>query len=127
MEADDYERHLREELCWSCHVATHRSHARQRQCPKCRRKWSFAHLRLRWALLQRFFEKTSVRRAALEVGCSYPTAWWHFERFKIVIRTAGLWENVYPKDWVAGDAEEMSRLLGHLFDVRIDPPESSEP
>jgi hypothetical protein len=102
MSPDEYERHLRLELCWLCHGQTHRSHAQQRQCPICRRKWSYVRRRLEWALLQAFCLMDTPYRAAKDLGAAYRTAWSHYMEFERVIRQdgdlrAGLFQVYLPK------------------------------
>jgi len=88
MTAAEYERHLEGELCWHCHVATHKSHARQRQCPTCRRKWSYHHRQLEWKLLKAFCEVYSRRSTSHTLNVAYRTVWNHFMRFEIAVRRA---------------------------------------
>jgi hypothetical protein len=88
MTAAEYERHLEGGLCWHCHVATHKSHARQRQCPACRRKWSYHHRQLEWRLLKAFCEVYSVRHTSRTLHVAYRTVWNHFMRFEIAVRRA---------------------------------------
>src|SRR4051812_17508731 len=74
MELDDYERHLVGLLCWACHAATGPCNARQRQCPRCRRKWSYDRRRTRWELLKAFCLNATAHRAARFARCDYRTA-----------------------------------------------------
>ena len=50
----EFRRRLAEERCWIDGACTHRSHARQRQCPQCRRKWSFGNTQRHWRLAELF-------------------------------------------------------------------------
>ena len=74
MTSEEYERHLIGQLCWACHAATAASHARQRQCPRCRRKWSYHTRRLRWERLKAFCLGATAHHAARSVPCHYATA-----------------------------------------------------
>lgn len=48
MNSEDFDRYLSGRLCWIDEAPTRASSARQRQCPQCRRKWSYDRLRKRW-------------------------------------------------------------------------------
>lgn len=50
MTAEDFDQHLARQLCWIDGSPTHASHAGQRQCRHCRRKWSYSTLRKQWEL-----------------------------------------------------------------------------
>lgn len=88
MTLDDFERHLVGQLCWSCHAATGASSAAQRQCPRCRRKWSYARRRLRWELLKAFCLCSTAHHAARAVRCSYPAAHAAFQGFRRELQAA---------------------------------------
>jgi transposase len=100
MTLDDYERHLIGQLCWLCHAATQRSSARQRQCPRCRAKWSYHHRRTRWELLKAFCLTASAHHATRIVRCDYRTAHRAYTGFRQALRT------------LADD--ERQKLLGEL-------------
>lgn len=85
----EYERHLEKRLCWTCHRPTHRSYRRQRQCPLCRRKWSYHRRKIEWELIKAFCWRQEQAWAARRLGIAYPTAWKHFMRFECAIRHAG--------------------------------------
>jgi hypothetical protein len=89
VEVEEYERHLVEQLCWLCHVPTHTSHRQQRQCPKCRRKWSFRRRLKQWQLLKLFGEHLSVRQAAKLSGCAYRTVHQRFLDWERIVRQSG--------------------------------------
>ena len=86
MTLNDYERHLIGLLCWRCHEATRPCHLRQRQCPACRRKWSYERRRVQWELLKAFCLTASAHHAARSVRCSYPTAHRAFTRCRATLR-----------------------------------------
>lgn len=85
MTIQEYEKHLIGELCWECHEATKPSSGRQRQCPRCRRKWSYVQAQRRWGVLRAFVLQASANHAAKTVGVSYPTAYAAFMRFREVL------------------------------------------
>lgn len=85
----EYERHLEKQLCWHCHRPTHQSHRRQRQCPLCRRKWSYHRRMVEWKLIKAFSCRQKQARAAFWLGIAYRTVWNHFMRFENAIRHAG--------------------------------------
>lgn len=76
-----YRRYLDGHLCWVDGTATHASSDQQRQCPLCRRKWSFDNLRREIQLLDEFCLKQSASRAARELSCSKNTALIHYNTF----------------------------------------------
>jgi hypothetical protein len=50
MTAEEFDQRLARQLCWIDGSPTHASHAGQRQCRHCRRKWSYSTLRKQWEL-----------------------------------------------------------------------------
>ena len=82
MERRDYEKHLMGELCWDCHAATHGSAARQRQCPGCRRKWSYEQRRQQWEILKAFVLGSTAHHTARTLRISYPTVWHHYRSWR---------------------------------------------
>ena len=91
MDLADYERHILQQLCWICSVRTHRSNRAQRQCPRCRRKWSYRRRLTRIRLL-RLFASGAVNPnvASTTLGVAYRTAWTHFLEFERVVRQSEL-------------------------------------
>lgn len=85
MNAADFDRHLRLELCWLDGVPTTASHAGQRQCPHCRRKWSYAALRSRWLIAQEFCKGSNRKRAAKLTGTGVHTAGRHYRSFQEIL------------------------------------------
>ena len=82
MNAADFDRHLRLELCWLDGVPTAASHAGQRQCPHCRRKWSYAVLRRQWLIAREFCMGSNRRVAAKAADTDVHTAGRHYKRFQ---------------------------------------------
>ena len=62
-------------MCWACHAATGSCNARQRQCPRCRRKWSYDRRRTKWELLEAFCLNATAHHAARFARCDYRTAY----------------------------------------------------
>src|SRR5438874_2688600 len=85
MDMAEYERRLLNHLCWACGGPTHKSHAAQRQCRVCRRKWSYARRVIEWRLLMGFCRGRKAYRAAMEAEVSYPAARTAFRRFEKVL------------------------------------------
>jgi hypothetical protein len=83
---EEYRSHLEGQLCWHCHCPTHASHARQRQCPQCRKKWSYDRRRLEWLLAELFCQGLNAHLASRELGISYGTARIHFKKFDSALR-----------------------------------------
>ena len=50
----EFQYRLAEQRCWLDDEPTHASHAGQRQCPRCRRKWSYTAMRRNWRLAELF-------------------------------------------------------------------------
>lgn len=86
MDYRSYEKHLIGELCWACGEATRRSSLTQRQCPRCRGKWSYTRERLRWDLLKAFCLASSAHQASRTLNCAYGTAHRQFESFREHLR-----------------------------------------
>ena len=82
MNAADFDRHLRLELCWLDGVPTAASHAGQRQCPHCRRKWSYAVLLRQWVIAREFCKGSNRRTAAKAASTDVHTAGRHYRRFQ---------------------------------------------
>jgi len=74
MTAEDFDRFLRRRLCWIDGTPTHASSARQRQCPHCRRKWSYDRLLLRWNAALELAAGQSRVGCACELGIDIHTA-----------------------------------------------------
>ena len=85
MTQEEYCRHLDGQLCWNCHCPTHVSNARQRQCPRCRKKWSFRQRRSEWRLAELFCHGLNAHQASRELGISYGTARSHFKKFQTTL------------------------------------------
>ncbi len=80
-----YREYIERRLCWRDGAATHASSGQQRQCPKCRCKWSYERL----ALELRLFEEYVLGRRAAEavrfIGCAKNTALGHFREFHTAV------------------------------------------
>lgn len=50
----EFQHRLAQQRCWIDGARTHHSFAGQRQCPQCRRKWSFSNLQRHWRLAKLF-------------------------------------------------------------------------
>jgi hypothetical protein len=74
MTAEDFDRFLRRRLCWIDGTPTHASSARQRQCPHCRRKWSYHRLILHWDVALALAAGKSRAECAAELGIDIHTA-----------------------------------------------------
>lgn len=81
----EYERHLIGQLCWACHAAATASSARQRRCPRCRRKWSYATRRLPWEPLKAFCLRATAHHAARSLPCHYATAFTAYRRWRTAL------------------------------------------
>src|SRR4051794_36798065 len=82
MNLDDYERHLIGLLCWACHAATGACNPRQRQCPRCRKRWSYDRKRTRWELLKAFRLNATAHHASRFARCHYRTAYRAYMHFR---------------------------------------------
>jgi transposase len=74
MEVSDYQQFVDRELCWVDGASTFSSHATQKQCPKCRRKWNYLERRRRFDLLVAYAEGMRAGVAASACGASRNTA-----------------------------------------------------
>lgn len=89
MKLKEYERHVIGQLCWVCHFPTGPSSAKQWQCRRCRRKWSYRQRQIRWNLLHFFATAITPAEAARRLKISCRTAWTHFLRFERTARQSG--------------------------------------
>ena len=85
MTCADYERHLIGLLCWHCHAATGLCNARQRQCPRCRKKWSYDRRRTKWELLKAFCLNATAHHAARFARCDYRTAYRAYMHLRLTV------------------------------------------
>lgn len=76
-----FNRHVTEQLCWIDGSPTRFSSARQRQCPRCRRKWSYEGLSKRWLLAQEYCAGRNRRSAAQAAGVDVHTAGRYYAEF----------------------------------------------
>lgn len=81
----NYRRYLEDRRCWADGTPTHASSGQQRQCPKCRRKWSYEHRLLQVTLLEQYCQGINASRAAKNIGCAKNTARSHYDGFRIVM------------------------------------------
>src|SRR3954453_3083624 len=100
MDLNDYERHLVGLLCWTCHAATGPCNARQRQCPRCRRKWSYVRRRTQWELLKAFCLNATAHHASRFARCDYRTPYRAYMPLRLILGEM--------------TAEEKRPLLGEL-------------
>ncbi len=73
-----YRTYLKERLCWIDGAPTHASSASQRQCPKCRVKWSYTHAALEFAIFEEFCKGDSASHVAQRLSCSRNTVMAHY-------------------------------------------------
>ncbi len=85
MTASSFNRHLIKRLCWIDGSPTHVSSARQRQCARCRRKWSYEAMSKRWLLAQEFCTGHNRREAAQATGVGVHTVGRHYDAFERVL------------------------------------------
>jgi len=77
-----YKEFIGRQLCWIDGTPTHASSDLQRQCPKCRTKWSYERLSQELAAMEAFCEGVSASGAARKVGCVKNTALGHYQGFR---------------------------------------------
>ncbi|MBU3664899.1 MAG: hypothetical protein FGM15_03350 [Chthoniobacterales bacterium] len=111
MNASAFNRHLTRKLCWIDGSPTHVSSAKQRQCTRCRRKWSYDGLIKQWLLAQEFCAGHSRREAAVAAGVDVHTAGRHYADFQLAL--AGYVRRLLAEGmaWRLGDAEKFHRLF----------------
>lgn len=76
-----YRRYVTQMLCWLDGTPTHSSSDLQRQCPKCRQKWSYERLGMELELLELYCQGFSASEAARKISCAKNTALNRFGRF----------------------------------------------
>jgi hypothetical protein len=72
---------LEQKLCWIDGTPTHDSSESQRQCPKCRVKWSYKQVALEFEIFKQFCNGERANHAAENLGCSRNTVSSHFASF----------------------------------------------
>lgn len=82
---DIYREYIQRRLCWSDGAPTHASSGLQRQCPKCRTKWSYEHLALEFRLFEEYVLGRRASEAVRLVGCAKNTALGHFSQFHAAV------------------------------------------
>ena len=76
-----YRTYLDGQLCWNDGKPTHASSESQRQCPKCRTKWSYTQAKLEFQIFEKFCNGERSSSAARQIGCSRNTVLSHYRRF----------------------------------------------
>ena len=109
--ASGFNRHLAEKLCWIDGAPTHRSSARQRQCARCRRKWSYDGLAKKWMLAQEYCAGNTRREAAAAAGVDVHTAGRHYAAFDLALATHVRELLGAGQGWALGDAERLHQVL----------------
>jgi hypothetical protein len=108
MNAAEFDRFLRLQLCWLDGVPTEQSHAGQRQCPHCRRKWSYANLSRRWLVAQEFCQGSTRTAAARKAGLDVHTVGHLYKSYQNVL--APLFANSIRQGAASGFHVDPQRL-----------------
>lgn len=82
MTGAEFDKYLETELCWTDGFPTVASHAGQRQCPHCRRKWSYVRMLQKWLLAKAFCAGLTRKAAAAYAGTEEHTAGRHYQLFQ---------------------------------------------
>jgi len=113
--AATFDRHLRLGLCWLDGVPTVASHAGQRQCPHCRRKWSYAVLRRRWAIAKEFCKGSTRRVAAAASGTDVHTAGRLYKQFQELLGKHFVEQLRQPEDGFYADPSRFDRAYSKVL------------
>ena len=76
-----YRHYVAHTLCWLDGTPTHSSSDLQRQCPKCRQKWSYERLGMELELLDLYCQGLNASEAARQIRCAKNKALNHFGHF----------------------------------------------
>jgi hypothetical protein len=76
-----YAQCLEKQLCFIDGYPTHGSSGRQRQCPKCKERWSYHHRRIEFRGLEGYCLGLSAADVASRIQCAKNTAQKYFRRF----------------------------------------------
>ncbi len=112
MTAAAFNRHLTRKLCWIDGAATHASSARQRQCPRCRRKWSYDGLAKAWIVAQEYCAGRSRKEAAEAAAVDVHTAGRHYASFDLALATYVHTLLETGQSWRLGDADKRHEVQG---------------
>lgn len=111
MNAAAFNRHLTRKLCWIDSTATHASSARQRQCPRCRRKWSYDGLAKAWIVAQEYCAGHTRREAAAAAEVDVHTAGHHYASFDLALAKHVRTLLKSEQTWILGDADTLLGVL----------------
>lgn len=113
MRASTFDRYVTRQLCWLDGSPTHVSSARQRQCPRCRRKWSHEGLAKRWLVAQEYCTGHNRREAAQAAGVDGHTAGRYYSAFDRVL-ARHLRKNLKRgRAWTLAAGESSQRLAAN--------------
>lgn len=105
MTATTFNSYLTKKLCWIDGAHTHASSERQRQCGRCRKKWSYEGVSKRWILAQEYCAGHNRREAAVAAGVDVHTAGRHYAAFEKALADRVLRMLRKGEAWRLGDAE----------------------
>jgi hypothetical protein len=110
-----YRRYVTQTLCWLDGTPTHSSSDLQRQCPKCRQKWSYERLGMELELLDLYCQGLSASAAARQIRCAKNTAlnrFGHFSaRMQEIVATKLVDEGIATSPITVREAKSLEKAL----------------
>jgi len=110
-----YRHYVAQTLCWLDGTPTHSSSDLQRQCPKCRQKWSYERLGMELELLDLYCQGLSASAAARQIRCAKNTAlnrFGHFSgRMQEIVATKLIDEGIATSPITVSEAKSLEKAL----------------
>jgi hypothetical protein len=110
-----YRRYVTQTLCWLDGTPTHSSSGLQRQCPKCRQKWSYERLGTELELLDLYCRGLSASEAARQISCAKNTArnrFGHFSgRMQEIVANRIIEEGIATNPITTREAKSLEKAL----------------
>ena len=110
-----YRHYVAHTLCWLDGTPTHGSSDLQRQCPKCRQKWSYERLGMELELLDLYCQGLNASEAARQIRCAKNTAlnrFGHFSgRMQEIVAARLVDEDIATSPITVSEAKSLEKAL----------------
>ena len=110
-----YRHYVAHTLCWLDGTPTHSSSDLQRQCPKCRQKWSYERMGMELELLDLYCQGLNASEAARQIRCAKNTAlnrFGHFSgRMQEIVAARLVDEDIATSPITVSEAKSLEKAL----------------